>query len=116
MEKTAEWMGMSKTATYSDVKHFSWLKTFSTTDIIQYLDTNRNVFHLAKSVLVLKAFRYEGRLSSRGHLAFSQKMSPPLLGHGHLPLTTSMSPPLVGNGSPSSEPCEPSSVAREWVT
>ena len=48
-----------------------------------------------------------------GHLAFSKKMSPPLLGHGsptmrsmfppllgedHLPLTTSIFPQLVENG------------------
>ena len=96
------------------------------------LYTNRNVFHLSKSVLVLKAFRYEGILSSGGHLPLTRSMSPQLVGHGHLavshanhpqllgnghlPLTKSMSPPLVGNGSPSSEPCEPSSITREWVT
>ena len=43
---------------------------------------NRNVFPLSKSVLVLNAFRYEDILSSGGHLAFSKKMYPQLLGLG----------------------------------
>ena len=33
---------------------------------------------------------------------------------GHLAFSKKMSPQLLGNGSPSSERREPSSIAREW--
>ena len=38
------------------------LKIFSEENLSGLIYTNRNVFHLSKSVLVLKAFRYEGIL------------------------------------------------------
>ena len=76
------------------------------------LYTNRNVFHLSKSVLVLKAFRYEGILSSGGHLPLTRSMSPQLVGHGHLAVSHANHPQLLGNGLPSIFEENVSSITR----
>ena len=79
------------------------------------LYTNRNVFHLSKSVLVLKAFRYEGILSSGGHLPLTRSMSPQLVGHGHLAVSHANHPQLLGNGLPSIFEENVSSITRALI-